>query len=62
MDNMLEIAALNEEARRRGMNYGALVGITSDAERERIIHKFERAREARARREKAERIKKAPAE
>lgn len=57
MDNMLEIAALNEEARRRGMDYGKLVGITSRAERAEITLKYERARAARLRREKERRKK-----
>lgn len=62
MDNMLKIAALNEEALRRGMDYGKLVGITSGAEQAEIIMKYERARAARLRREKEKNKKKAPAD
>lgn len=38
----MRLAALNEEARRRGMNYGQFVALTTKEEKEEIIRKFDR--------------------
>lgn len=38
--NDLAIAALNAEARRRGMNYGKLVGILGPEEKAEIIRRY----------------------
>ena len=38
----MRLAALNEEARKRGMNYGQFVALTTREEKEEIIRKFDR--------------------
>lgn len=42
-ENALAIAALNEYARKRGMNYGEMVAKTTHEERTEIIRKFDPA-------------------
>lgn len=52
MDNIAKIAALNREARRRGMSYGKLVASLSGEERQTILHRAERAKAARENRKR----------
>jgi len=40
-DNALAIAAINEEARKRGMNYGEFMALTTPEERGRITGNFD---------------------
>lgn len=49
-ENALAIAAINEEARKRGMNYGQLVAVTTREERDEIVRRFDRVRAERMRR------------
>lgn len=42
-DNGLALAALNEEARRRKMNYGNLVALLTKEEQEAIVEKYRKA-------------------
>ena len=51
-ENALAIAAINEEARKRGLTYGQLMALTTPAERIEIIGKFSPA-EAERRRNRA---------
>ena len=50
-ENAISIAAINEEARRRGLNYGELVAKTSREERDEIVRRFARVRAERIRRQ-----------
>ena len=52
-ENPHALPALNEEARRRGMTYGQLVGATTEAERKEIVDEYTKAYAARRRRAKA---------
>lgn len=49
-ENDLRLAAINEEARRRDMNYGQLVAVTTREERDEIVRRFDRVRAERMRR------------
>ena len=49
-ENALAIAAINDEARRRGMNYGELVSKTTRSERDEIVRRFDRVRAEQMRR------------
>ena len=50
-ENALAIAAINEEARKRGMNYGQFMALTTPEERARITGRYDPALDKKRRKE-----------